>query len=254
MMQIDEKRKKMERNKLSLRLEIGALLTIIYAFLELISNQYMFIPGVVGLRLMNALPIGYGLLFGRVGACACALGTIFGQASQLDAMTIGSSLGAFGAAYVPFRIWQGLRSDREPEIILADVRTGIMFAVLAVCAAVPPAVFIAIFADKLALAPFVQTYGIVLLQAVLASVVLGGLLYKVFSPRFLIGINHDLWLLIKDEKTATRRLSIALLRITITAMCVGMLFVAVMSAEFNQDVIIYTMAILGVAILTLANW
>ena len=240
----------------SLKLEIGALLAIIYALLEIVSAQYMFIPGVVGLRLMNALPVGYGLLFGRLGACACAIGTLLGQAStgNLNALTIGASLGAFGAAYVPFRIWLGLRSDREPEIFLGETRTYIMFIILAVSAAVPPAVFVSVFADKLSMAPFVQVYGLVLGQGLLASVVLGTLLYKFLAPRFLVGCNHDLWLVVKDEKTATRRLSVALLRITVTAMCIGMLFVAVMSAEFNQDIIIYTMGIFGVVVLTLANW
>ena len=246
----------MGSNRFSLKLEIGALLTVIYALLELLSNQFVIIPDVVGLRLMAALPIGYGLLFGRVGACACAIGTIFGQVStnHLTSLTIGASLGAFGAAYVPFRIWQGMKSDREPQIVLVDTRTFIMFGILAVTAAVPPAIFISLFADKLAMAPFVKVYGWVLLPGLLVSVLLGGLLYKFFAPRFLIGVNHDLWLVVKDEKTATKRLSIALLRITITAMCVGLLFVAVMSADFNQDVIIYTMGALGVAVLALANW
>jgi energy-coupling factor transport system substrate-specific component len=246
----------MGSKNIGLKLEIGALLTVIYALLELASDQFMFIPGVVGLRLMNALPIGYGLLFGRLGACACALGTILGQVStnNLNALTVGASLGAFGAAFVPFRIWQGLRSDREPEIVLADARTFIMFAVLAVTAAVPPAVFISVFADKLAMAPFVKTFSWILLQNIAASVILGGLVYKFLSPRFLYGINNNLWLLVKDTKTATRRLSIALLRLTLTALCIGLLLTVVMSAEMNQDVIIYTMGILGVVILTLANW
>lgn len=246
----------MEKNNTMLKLEIGALLTVIYAVLAVISNQFMFVPGVVGLRLMNILPIGAGLLFGRVGAFACALGSLFGDvgSGMLSPLSLGGFLGAYGAAYVPYRIWQGMRSEREENIILGATRTNTMFLVLALIAAIPPSIVTPLFADRFAVAAYTTAFIPLAIQNVLMSMVFGTILYKYMAPRFLVGVNHELWLLVKDNKTSTKPLSVALLRLSMTALFIAIGFTAILEPTMGQEIIMYTMGILSVVILVLANW
>ncbi len=246
----------MSTNSITLKLEIGALLTVIYALLSLLSQQFQLLPGVVGLGAMYMLPIVYGLLFGRTGAFACALGGVFADVASgaFSPLSLGGFLGAYTAALLPYRIWQGMRSEREENFILGTPRTNIMFLVLAFTAAVPPALVLPLFADRFGLAPYTLAFSRTALTSVAFSLLGGFILYKYFSPRFLEGKNHDLWLQIKDVKTSTRPLSVALLRLTFTAMFLGLGFWAMMEPTMGQEVIMYPMGGLALVILLLVNW
>lgn len=238
---------------IGLKLKMGALLTVIYAVLAGISTQLVIIPGVTGYRIMDALPIVYGLLFGNIGAFACGIGVLFADAfaNNLSFVSFGAFLGAYGAAYIPFRVWQGMKSDREPVIILESTRTLIMFVLLAILAAVPQAMVIPLLTDRLAIAPYTKVFPVILINSLVFSVVGGTLIYKFFSLRFLEGTSHELWLLVRDTKTATRRLSTALLRLTLTGAFIGLGFTVLLPPEFNQDIIMYVMGILSLVLLIL---
>lgn len=239
-----------------MKLEFGALLTVTYAILKLISNQYFFVPEVVGIRIMNILPVAFGLLFGKVGAFSCALGSLFGDVGSgyLTTLSLGGFLGTYGAAYLPYRIWQGMRSEREENIILGTRRTEIMFCVLALTSAVPQSIVLPLFADRFGIAPYTTAFGPLAIQNILFSIIGGFLVYKAIAPRFLSGANHDLWLMVRDHKGATKRLSSALLRLALTALFIGGAFSAIMEPAMGQEVIMYVMGVLSVAILVLVNW
>ncbi len=230
-------------------------MTVIYAVLAGISSQLVLIPGVTGYRLMDALPIVYGLLFGSIGAFACGVGVLFADAfaNNLSYVSFVAFLGAYGAAYIPFRVWQGMKSEREPVIILESARTLIMFIVLAILAAIPQAVVIPLLTDRMGIAPYTSVFPVILLNSLFFSVVGGTLLYKIFSLRFLEGTSHELWLLVRDEKTTTRILAVSLLRITLTGAFVGVAFAVLLPPEFDQNVIMYVMGAFSLVLLVMTR-
>lgn len=237
------------------KLEMGALLAVIYAILAGISTQLVIIPGVTGYRIMDMLPIVYGMLFGNIGAFACGVGVLFAEAfaNQLSFVSFGAFLGAYGAAYIPFRVWQGMKSSREPVLVLESSRTYTMFIVLAVLAAVPQALVIPLLADRMGMVPYTKAFSVIIVNSLVFSVVGGTILYKLFSLRFLEGTSHELWLLVRDTKTSTKRLSVALLRLTLTALCVGLAFMAILPQEFGQSIVVYVMGGFSVVLLVLTR-
>ncbi|MCH3915657.1 MAG: hypothetical protein LKJ99_01685 [Acidaminococcaceae bacterium] len=245
----------MSGENIGLKIKIGALLTVIYAVLAGISSQLVIIPGVTGYRLMDALPIVYGLLFGSTGAFACGVGVLFADAfaNNLSYVSFVAFLGAYGAAYIPFRVWQGMKSEREPVIILESTRTLTMFIVLAVLAAIPQAMVIPLLTDRMGIAPYTSVYYVILLNSLFFSVVGGTLLYKFFSLRFLEGTSHQLWLMVRDTKTTTKILATSLLRITLTGAFVGVAFTVLLPQEFGQNIIIYVMGIISLVLLILTR-
>ena len=73
------------------------------------------VPGFTGVRPVNAIPTPAGLLYGPVGAVACALGNIatdlFGT---FDLKSILGAISNFLAAYIPYRMWYALY-DKKPH-------------------------------------------------------------------------------------------------------------------------------------------
>ena len=97
------------------RVKTGIVLFLLYGLLFALSQLVQVVPGLSGLRLQAMLSVPYGLIFGRTGAIAAALG-----AAAAMAVTGGNPnfipiefLGALLSAYLPFRIWQGMRSPQE---------------------------------------------------------------------------------------------------------------------------------------------
>ncbi len=111
------------------RLKTGGVLVLLYTILFAIAESVQIVPGLSGLRLAGMLSVPYGLIFGRLGAISAALGAALGMV-----VTGGNSnfipiefLGALLSAYLPFRVWQGMRSPREPYLCVA---TGLTPAVI----------------------------------------------------------------------------------------------------------------------------
>ena len=235
------------------KFKIGIWLTLVFALVVLASNKIVLIPGITGIRPADALPIVYGLLFGQVGAFACGVGAVLGDVAggTANAVTVSKFLGAFAAASIPYRVWQGMSSSREPQLIVKDTRTGVMFFILALLSAVPGSIMLPLFADHLGIVAYTEAFGKIIVNAVVFAVVLGGIIYKYVAPKCIEGDWQKFWLAAKDTKSTTRGMSIAILRITLTALFIGVGFKFLMPAEMGQTIVMYVMGILSLVLLVL---
>lgn len=87
-----------------------------FLVLGLSFKVMVLVEGLTEVRPVNAIPPVAGLLWGSVGAAACAAGNFL--ADMAGTFSAGSVLGVIGnfmAAYLPYRLWQ-LFSDEEPNL------------------------------------------------------------------------------------------------------------------------------------------
>lgn len=227
------------------RLKTGLVLFLLYALLFVLSQCYQVVPGLSGLRLQAMLSVPYGLIFGRTGAIAAALGAAAGMAvTGGDANSIPIEfLGALLSAYLPFRIWQGMRSPQEPYLCVEDQRTATMYFILSVIGAVPMAVFPAVGGDLYRVVPFPASYPRIFLASLVCTVVGGLLVYSQAAPRMFRGAGEALWNRIRDTKGTTRSMAVAMLRITLTGGFLGLGLALIFPNEFELLIVEYVMGI-----------
>ncbi len=227
------------------RVKTGIVLFLLYGLLFALSQLYQVVPGLSGLRLQAMLSVPYGLIFGRTGAIAAALG-----AAAAMAVTGGNPnfipiefLGALLSAYLPFRIWQGMRSPQEPYLCVEDQRTATMYFILSLIGAIPMAVFPAVGGDLYQVVPFPASYPRIFLASLVCTVVGGFLVYSQAAPRMFRGAGEALWNRIRDTKGTTRSMAVAMLRITLTGGFLGLGLAFIFPNEFELLVVEYVMGI-----------
>ena len=90
-------------------------IVVMFAVLSASINVMKFAAGYSEARPVNALPAVAGMLFGPVGAAACALGNVLGDFPSLSRYGLTLVLGLAGnflVAYIPYKIWYAV-TDKE---------------------------------------------------------------------------------------------------------------------------------------------
>ena len=96
------------------RKRIFVLITVMFAILSMSINVMQFAGGYSQIRPVNAIPSPVGLVFGPVGALACALGNLVGDLPQIGnyhATVLLGFIGNFLSAYIPYKVWRAIDSD-----------------------------------------------------------------------------------------------------------------------------------------------
>lgn len=235
------------------RQKTGLALILIYALVFLVSHIYMIVPEVSGLRLSAALSVSYGLIFGRLGSVCAGLGSVLAMLIWgADPHVIPlECLGSLLAAYLPFRIWQGMRSPQEPFLCVVDERTGIMFFILCIISAIPMALYPALGAELYKIEPFPASYWKIFLCSLFWTLAGGGLLYHRLAPYFYRGGGEALWTKLQDKKTTTRNMAVAMLRISLTGGFIAMGLSLIFPNEFSLTIVEYAAGIFAIMLMTL---
>ncbi len=235
------------------RQKTGFVLVLLYAVVFFVSHIYMIVPEVSGLRLAAALSMSYGLIFGRMGSVCAALGSVvamvlLGGDSHIIPL---ECLGSLLAAYLPFRIWQGMRSPQEPFLCVMDERTGVMFFILCIISAIPMALYPALGAELYKIEPFPASYWKIYLCSLFWTVAGGGLLYHRLAPYFYRGGGESLWTKLQDKKTTTRNMAVAMLRISLTGGFIAMGLSLIFPNEFSLTIVEYASGLFAIMLMTL---
>ena len=93
---------------------IAALITVMFAILAVSIHVMQFAGGYSQIRPVNAIPAPVGLVFGPVGALACALGNLLGDLPHLadyHGTAVLGFVGNFLSAYIPYKVWRAIDSD-----------------------------------------------------------------------------------------------------------------------------------------------
>ena len=93
---------------------IALLITVMFAILAVSINVMQFAGGYSQIRPVNAIPAPVGLVFGPVGALACALGNLLGDLPQIanyHGTAVLGFAGNFLSAYIPYKVWRAIDSD-----------------------------------------------------------------------------------------------------------------------------------------------
>ncbi len=230
------------------RIKTGMGLTLLYAIVFCLSRFHEVVPQLSGFRLTGILTMPYGLLFGRTGALSAAFGSALGMfVLQGNPKLIPvECLAALLSCYLPFRIWQGMKSSREPHLYVEDVRTGTMFLILGLVGAIPLAVLPAVGGDLYHVVPFSASYLPMLLGALVCTILGGLLLYNKTAIFMLEGRGEALYDKIQDTKTTTRRMAVAMLQITLMGGMVGSGLALLFPHEFDLTVVEYVMGVYSI--------
>lgn len=95
-------------------LSIFAIVTIMFTILSVSINVMKFAGGLSQIRPVNAIPAPVGLVFGPVGAVACALGNLLGDLPNLSIYGGTIALGVVGnfmLAFIPYKVWRAVDGD-----------------------------------------------------------------------------------------------------------------------------------------------
>ena len=93
---------------------IAVLITVMFAVLAVSIHVMQFAGGYSQIRPVNAIPAPVGLVFGPIGALACALGNLLGDLPQISNYHGTAVLGFvanFLSAYIPYKVWRAIDSD-----------------------------------------------------------------------------------------------------------------------------------------------
>ena len=238
------------------RLKTGCCLVLLYAVFTLISSAVRVVPQVSGLRLEAMLSLPYGLIFGRLGAISAAFGSalaLFLVGANLNQIPL-EFLAALISAYLPFRVWQGMKSPQEPRLALYDQRTVTMFVILGLLAVAPMAVYPAVGAEIYQVVPFSASFFKILLPTLLFTLAGGFLLYRKASAYFFAGKGEALWRRLGDKKTTTRNMAVAMLRITLTGLFLAAGLALMVPPEFHSKVVEYTMGVFALLLLVMTGF
>lgn len=232
------------------KLTIGGLLTAIFVVTALAFKGFVIIPGITEIRPVNAFPICFGLLFGNVGAIACGLGNFIGDliGGTLTLGSIGGFIGNYAMAYVPFRVWQGIKGKDEEVLLLSSWRQYTLFFFLCMLSSTTAAGIIPLFTDIIEMAPYTILFGIIFLNDFVAELFLGTIIYKFLASIVLYGVLRPTWLRIRDKTIVSLRQSFSLAIITLLCLVVGVVFFFTTPKGYGNTVVLYTMGVISVLI------
>ena len=121
-------------------LRIFVLITAMFAILSVSINVMQFAGGMSEIRPVNVIPAPVGLVFGPVGALACALGNLLGDIARLERYGLTVVLGAvgnFALAFIPYKVWRAMDGDavsvhswRQIGLFVWSAALGCMFCAL----------------------------------------------------------------------------------------------------------------------------
>lgn len=237
------------------RVKTAILLVLVYSAVTYLGMLVMMVPSVSGLSLGALFALTFGLLFGRLGAFSAGLGAVIGYSfGGLHTMLLPIHfLAVFLSAYVPFRIWQGMRSENEPVLLVYDQRTRMMALVLSLASAAPLGLTLAFAGELFQIAPFEETYFPIMLPALGLSI-LGGQTVLSWSGRYFCrGDGTKWWEAVRDDKWTSHLLSVALLRISLTALAVGAGFCLIFPPQLGEPVVLYVSGGLAAVLLILSG-
>ena len=93
---------------------IFVMIVVMFTVLSASINVMQFAGGYSQIRPVNAIPAPVGLVFGQVGALACALGNLLGDLLHFDRYGGTAVLGVVGnflLAYIPYKVWRAIYGD-----------------------------------------------------------------------------------------------------------------------------------------------
>ena len=93
---------------------IFVMIVVMFTVLSASINVMQFAGGYSQIRPVNAIPAPVGLVFGQVGALACALGNLLGDLLHFDRYGGTAVLGVIGnflLAYIPYKVWRAIYGD-----------------------------------------------------------------------------------------------------------------------------------------------
>ncbi len=163
-----------------------ALCAGLYAALLIPFKALVLIPGITEIRPASVLPVVFGLLFGPAGAWGAAIGNLIGD--FFGSLGIGSLfgfLGNFMFAYVPYKIWMNIgivsKADSEPN--LTSPNKILAYIIAAALGTGACALVIGWGLDLLNMVPFAALAGIISINNIIPSIVLGIPLMLILYPR-----------------------------------------------------------------------
>lgn len=237
------------------RVKTAVLLVLVYSAVTYLGMRVMMVPSVSGLCLGALFALTFGLLFGRLGAFSAGIGAVIGCSfGGLHTMLLPIHfLAVFLSSYVPFRIWQGMRSENEPVLLVYDQRTRMMALVLSLASSAPLGLTLAFAGDLFQIIPFELTYFPIMLPALGLSI-LGGQTVLSWSGRYFCrGGGIKWWEAVRDDKWTSHLLSVALLRISLTALAVGAGFCLIFPPQLGESVVLYVSGGLAAVLLILSG-
>ncbi len=237
----------MRANNTTEKLTVSALLTAIFAVTAFAFKGFVIIPGITEIRPVNAFPICFGLLFGNVGALACGLGNFIGDlvGGTLTPASVGGFIGNYAMAYIPFKIWQGIKADDEEALLLKKRKHYIKFFFLCLLFSTTAAGIIPLFTDVIQMAPYTILFGIILANDLIAQLLLGTIIYKFLAPLMVEGILRKTWLHVRDEYVVSIGQSRFLTIVTLLCLAVGVLFFFTTPKGYGNSLVLYTMGIIS---------
>ncbi|QLG29531.1 QueT transporter family protein [Halorarum halophilum] len=165
---------------------LTVVVTAVYTAALIPFKGFVLVPGFTEIRIANAFPVVFSLMFGPAAAWGSAFGNLLGDVFG-GTLTRGSFFGFAGNfffGFVGYKLWGNLgrlSSDREP-----DMRSGdqvVEFVVVALVASAGTAAIIAWGLEVLGLFPFSVLGTIIGVNNFLPTAVLGPLLLRVLYPR-----------------------------------------------------------------------
>ena len=119
---------------------IFVLIVGMFAILSVSINVMQFAGGLSEIRPVNAIPAPVGLVFGPVGALACALGNLLGDMAHFErygGTVVLGAVGNFALAYIPYKVWRAMDGDavcvhswRQIGLFVWSTAIGCMFCAL----------------------------------------------------------------------------------------------------------------------------
>jgi energy-coupling factor transport system substrate-specific component len=154
-----------------------------YAAVLATFNAIQIIPAIHSLRPANALPVVFSLLFGPAGAWGAAIGNTLGDFfGILGPGTLFGAVGNFLYGLIPYKLWRRFGSV-GPEIHGRRAFLRLGYVTLAAGIACALTVAGAVHALALAPIPFDVLFGMIILQSVGFTWILGPLLLNAMAPR-----------------------------------------------------------------------
>jgi hypothetical protein len=163
------------------RLTIGALLTAVFAVTAIAFKSFVLIPGITEIRICNAFPVPFGMLFGGTGALAVGLGNLLADlvGGTLTPGSIGGFVGNFAMAWIPYKLWNSRQLEHEDflnpkgpgRILLLWFYT---FVSSAACA-----IIIGFTCDVFSLVPFTVLFPLILINDTIAGIIFGTIIYLI---------------------------------------------------------------------------
>lgn len=238
------------------KLTLGALLATIFAVTAFMFKGFVIVPGITEIRPVNAYPIIFGLLFGSLGAWACAIGNFIGDllGGTLTFASVGGFIGNYAMAYIPYMLWRNLKRQSGEDFFIFNKMTDYAFwLILCFFSSITAALVIPIFADVIGVISFGILSVIIFTNNFVAQLFLGTIIYvaliqskfKNIVKQKMQGINISL------NQNVNRSRSFIMIGVLVLAFVLGVLFVMIYPKNTGQIQILMPMSILSLAMVVL---